>query len=127
MLQFYNAACDDMSESESKLFSFGKILAGFIFCLVISVCIYLLSMFFVYAAWHCPSGNCQTKTWVDIVIFAIFASPLLVFIIGAYFSRNAVFALTENRFLRFLILMIFACSPILLIAGFVIYAINSTN
>lgn len=116
-----------MSQIESKLFSAGKILGGLAFCLLISLGIYAASIFFIYAAWHCPAGNCQTSLWADITVFSLLASPFLVFIIGAYLAREAIYALTENVFLRVLLLLIFACFPILLFAGFAVYAVNSTD
>lgn len=116
-----------MSQIESKLFSAGKILGGLAFCLLISLGIYAASIFLIYAAWHCPAGNCQTSLWADITVFSLLASPFFVFATGAYLSRRAVYALTEKVFLRVLILLIFACFPLLLFAGLVIYAVNSTN
>src|ERR1041384_900369 len=108
MLQFYNSAASNMSQTESKLLSIGKILGGAAFCLVISLGIYAASIFFIFGVWHCPSGNCQTPLWVNVTVFLLLSSPFLVFIIGAYLSRGAVYALTENKFLRVLLLLIFA-------------------
>lgn len=116
-----------MNQTESKLFSAGKILGGLVFCLLVSLGIYAASLFFIYGAWHCPAGNCQTPLWVDVAVFALLASPFLVFILGAYLARRAVYALTENAFLRVLLLLLFAGFPLLLFAGFVVYAVNSTN
>lgn len=116
-----------MSGSGNKLFVIGIIFARLVFCLVISLGIYLISTIFVYAAWHCPAGNCETATWSNLIIFAIFASPFPIFIFGAYFSRHSIYALTENAIARFLIFMVFACFPLLLLVAFITYAVNSTN
>lgn len=114
-----------MLKSNDKLSSISKILGALFFCLVISIAIYSASVIFIFSAWHCPSGNCQTDSWVNLVVFAILLSPFLIFIAGAYFSWKAVYAITEIKILRLMILLSFALFPILPFAGFVIYAINS--
>lgn len=125
MLQFYNVTQEDMNETKNKLLSAVKILSALIFCLIISLCIYLASMIIVYGAWHCPSGNCRTSVWVDAAIFLIWFSPLFIFIGGAYVCRNAVYSLTTNKFLRVIILAAFALFPLFLVAGIIVYAVNS--
>ncbi len=115
-----------MSETNSKLFSIGKILGGLFFCLIVSLAVYFVSMFVAFGAWHCSSGNCRTTTnWLDIAVFSMWLSPFLIFAFGAYLCRNAVSTLTENRFLRVLMLFAFTLFPVFLIAGFIIYAVNS--
>lgn len=115
-----------MSETNSKLFSIGKILGGLFFCLIVLLSVYLISMFVAFGAWHCSSGNCRTTTnWLDIAVFSMWLSPFLIFAVGAYLCRNAIYALTAHRFLRVLMLLAFALFPVYLIAGFIIYAANS--
>ena len=114
-----------MSEANGKLFSVGVILGGMIFCTIISSLIYFCSMFVVYAAWHCPSGNCQTPTWINILVLLLLTSPLPVFGIGAYLCRNAIYALTRSWFLRVIMLLSFALFPLFLLIGLIAYIINS--
>jgi hypothetical protein len=108
-----------MSEATSKLFSVGKIAGGFLFCLIISLLIYLSSMMLIFGAWHCPSGNCPKPAWIDITVFLLLASPLLIFSIGAYLCRIAVYELTKSLILRLIILSTFALFPFYLLVGLI--------
>ena len=112
---------------KSKLFSVGKILLGIVFCLIVSACIYLGSTIFVFGAWHCPHGNCQTATWINVVIFLIFVSPLLIFSIGAYLCCDAVYALTDSKYLRMFVFLAFSLFPLCIFTGLIVYAVISRN
>lgn len=115
-----------MSHAKAKIFTVLKICLAIFGCLIVSISIYLGSSIFVYAAWHCPPP-CEHKTpmWIDLTILLIFLSPFLVFTIGAYLCRNAIYSLTESKILRVLLLLFFAFFPIFLFVGFVFYAVNS--
>lgn len=115
-----------MSDVKAKIFTVLKICLAIFGCLIVSTSIYLGSSIFVYAAWHCPPP-CEHKTplWVDLTILLLFLSPFLVFTIGAYLCRNAIYFLTESKILRVLLLLSFALFPLFIFVGFVIYVINS--
>ena len=116
-----------MNEVKYKLFSVGKILLMLIFCLIISICIYLGSFIFAFGVWHCPAGNCHTPLWADLTIFMLWMSPFLVFAAGAYICRDPVYELTDNKYARVSMLLAFTLFPLWVFAGFIVYAIISRN
>jgi hypothetical protein len=112
-----------MSEINNKLFSVGTILGGFLFCLFLSFLVYTCSMFVIYGAWHCPHGNCYTPTWINIVILLLLTSPLLIFSIGAYLCRGAIYTLAKKRVLRIIMLSSFGLFPLYLLIGLIVYMV----
>ena len=117
-----------MNETKSKISSIGKIFLGLVFCSIVSVCIYLGSMIFIYGAWHCPPPHlCETAVWVNIVILLLLISPLFIFAVGAYLCRDAVYDLTSGKYLRIALLAAFASCPVYLLIGIIIFAAVSSN
>lgn len=114
-----------MSNANTKISAVLKLFLALGFCLVISLGIYLIATPFIFGAWHCPHPPCNSPDWIQWTVFLILLSPLLVFTIGAYLSRGVVADLTETKFLRVLTLLIFAFFPILMLAGLIVYIINS--
>lgn len=127
MLQFYSGELTNMGEAKSKTYSIGEIILAFVYCSIISFFIYAVSVFYIFGAWHCPNGDCQTPTWVNATIFLILASPFFIFPLGAYFARNAIYALTASKISRILIILAFALFPVYALAGLIVYIANSQN
>lgn len=118
---------EQYEQANSKLFSVGVILGGMIFCLIISLCIYVISMFVAFAAWHCPPGKCEPRTLLDLTVFSLWLSPFLIFSLGAYLCRKSIFNLTTNKLWQTLLFMIFGLFPAFIIAGILVYIIISPN
>lgn len=114
-----------MAEAKSKLYSVGEIALALFFCCLFSFFIYAVSVFYIFAAWHCPDGNCQTPTLVNAIVFLILASPFFIFPLGAYFARNAVYNLTESKIFRIIMLATFALFPLVGFAAMIAYIVNT--
>ncbi len=116
-----------MSENANRMYYVGKIIFALFFCLIISAGIYFCSMIFIYGAWHCPRGNCQTPVWVDLTVFLLLANPIFIFAAGAYFIRKTFYSMTESKIYRVLLISSFALFPVFVFSGLIFYLVISSK